>query len=80
MNGEPFEISKYKSSTGQNVVVFSHFNRVKISEATSDLYFEISNGAIMVNYNMVNIPIQSGILCACKRTQSYHRIMFKTPL
>ena len=34
------------SGAGFNVFFFSHFNRVKMSEATPfDLYFEISNGA-----------------------------------
>ena len=51
VNRAPFEISKYKSGAGLTVF-FSHFNRVKMSEATpSDLYFEISNGACEYYFN-----------------------------
>ena len=44
VNGDSFKISKYKSGAGQNVFFFSHFNRVKMSEATPfDLSFESSS-------------------------------------
>ena len=45
VNGAPFEFSKYLSQA-QGKMFFSHFSRVKVSEATPfDLYFESSNSA-----------------------------------
>ena len=44
VNGALLKLSKYKSGAGQNVFFFSHFNRVKMSEATPfDLSFESSS-------------------------------------